>query len=67
LQVRAPSRRATRATQKVKEAKPTRSKSKGKGKAKVDDTTMEEAWMERLRKVKVEIAILQEIVDQLES
>jgi nitrogen regulatory protein PII len=49
------------------EAKLTWSKSKGKGKVKVDDTTMEEARMEKLKKLKVEIAVLQELVDQLES
>jgi hypothetical protein len=46
----------TRATQKAREAEPTWSKSKGKGKAKVDDTTMEEVQMEKLKKLKVEIA-----------
>jgi hypothetical protein len=43
-----------------------RSKSKGKGKAKVDDTMMEEARMDKLKKLKAEIAVLQELVDQLE-
>jgi hypothetical protein len=60
-------RRVTRATQKVREAEPVRSKSKGKGKSNLDDETKEEAQVERLRKVKVEIAVLQDIVDQLES
>jgi hypothetical protein len=54
-------------TQKVREAKPMRSKLKGKGKAKVNDEAKEEACLERLRKVKAEIAVLQDIVDQLES
>jgi hypothetical protein len=67
LRGREPSHWTTRATPKVKEAEPTRSKSKGKGKANVDDEVKEEAQVERLRKVKAEIAILQEIVDQLES
>jgi nitrogen regulatory protein PII len=67
LQGRALSCRATRATQKVKEAKSTRSKSKGKGKAKINNTMMEEARMEKLKKLKAEIAVLQELVDQLES
>jgi hypothetical protein len=44
-----------------------RSKSKGKGKASVDDEAKGEARVERLRRVKVEIAVLQDIVDQLES
>jgi hypothetical protein len=47
--------------QKAQEVGPTCSESKGKGKAK------EEARVERLRKVKVEIAVLQDIIDQLES
>jgi hypothetical protein len=34
---------------------------------KVDDTRMEEARMEKLKKLKVEIAVLQELIDQLES
>jgi hypothetical protein len=53
----------TRATQKVQETESTWSKSKGKGKVEVDDKAREEAWLERLKKVK---AILQDIVDQLE-
>jgi hypothetical protein len=53
--------------QKVQEAGPTQSKSKGKGKANADDEAKEEARVERLRKVKAEIAVLQDIVDQLES
>jgi hypothetical protein len=51
----------------MQEAGPTRSKSKGKGKASVDDKAKEEARLERLRKVKAEIAVLQDIVNQLES
>jgi hypothetical protein len=51
----------------VREARLTRSKSKGKGKANVDDEAKEEARVERLRKVKAEIAVLQDIVDQLEA
>jgi ribosomal protein L19E len=54
-------------TQKVREAKLKWSKSKGKGKAKVNEEAREEAWMERLKKVKAEIAVLQEIIDTLES
>jgi hypothetical protein len=53
--------------QKAQEAGPTWSKSKGKGKASVDDEVKEEAQVERLRKVKAEITVLQDIVDQLES
>jgi hypothetical protein len=64
---REPARRATRATQKAQEAGPARSKSKGKGKASVDDEAKEEVRLEQLRKVKAEIAVLQDIVDQLES
>jgi hypothetical protein len=67
LQARAPSRRTTRVTQKVKEAEPMQSKSKGKGKAKVVNMTMEEVRMERLKKLKAERAIIQEMIDQLES
>jgi nitrogen regulatory protein PII len=52
--------------QKVQEARLMQSKLKGKGKAKVDDEAKEEAQVERLRKVKAEIAVLQDIVDQLE-
>jgi hypothetical protein len=66
-QGREPARRVTRATQKVREAEPTQSKSKGKGKVKVDDEVKEEVCLERLRKVKAEIAVLQDAVDQLES
>jgi hypothetical protein len=66
-QGREPSCRTTRATHKVKEAESMWSKLKGKGKAKVDNTMMEEARMERLKKVRVEIAVLQEIAAQLES
>jgi nitrogen regulatory protein PII len=57
----------TRATQKVRETKLTWSKSKGKGKAKVENLMMEEARMEKLKKLKADIAVLQELVDQLES
>jgi hypothetical protein len=51
----------------VREAKPLRSKSKGKGKSNFDDEVKEEVRVERLRKVNTEIAVLQDIVDQLES
>jgi hypothetical protein len=54
-------------TQKVKEAKPTKAKLKGKGKVKVIDEVMEEVWKERLVKLKVERAVIQEMIDQLES
>jgi hypothetical protein len=40
---------------------------KGKGKAKVIDKAMEEVQKERLVKLKVERAIIQEMIDQLES
>jgi hypothetical protein len=53
--------------QKVREAGPTQSKSKGKGKANVDDEVKEEARVQKLRKLKAEIAVLQDLVDQLES
>jgi rhamnose utilization protein RhaD (predicted bifunctional aldolase and dehydrogenase) len=68
-QARALSRRNTSVMQKVKEAELTwfKSKGKGKGKAKVNDTTMEEVRMERLKKLKAERAIIQEMIDQLES
>jgi hypothetical protein len=67
LQARALSCRTTRATQKVKEAKPARTKLKGKRKAKVDDKLLEEVWREKLEKLKAERAVIQEIIDQLES
>jgi hypothetical protein len=51
----------------VQEVRPTQSKSKGKGKVSVEDEAKEEARVERMRKVKAEIAVLQDIVDQLES
>jgi hypothetical protein len=44
-----------------------RSKLKGKRKASVDNEVKEEARVERLRKVKAEIAVLQDTVNQLES
>jgi hypothetical protein len=53
--------------QKVKEAKLMRAKSKGKGKAKVDDELVEEAWRERLEKLKAERVVIQEMIDQLEA
>jgi hypothetical protein len=65
--VRAPSRRTTRATQKVKEAKPTQSKSKGKGKAKVDDQLFNEAWSEELGLLKAKRAAIQAMIDRLEG
>jgi hypothetical protein len=40
---------------------------RGKGKASVNDEAKEETQVERLRKVKAEIAVLQDIVNQLES
>jgi hypothetical protein len=52
--------------QKAREAGPMWSKSKGKGKANADNEVKEEAQVERLRKVKVETAVPQDIVDQLE-
>jgi hypothetical protein len=45
---REPARRATRATQKVQEAKLTWSKLKGKGKVKVNDGLFDEVWNEEL-------------------
>jgi hypothetical protein len=52
---------------KAKEAEPVQSKLKGKGKTKVNDETKEEAGVEKVRKLKAEIAVLQDIIDQLES
>jgi hypothetical protein len=66
-QVRVPSHRATRATQKVRETEPAQSKSKGKGKAKVIDEAMEEVWKEKVVKLKVEITVELEIIAQLEG
>jgi hypothetical protein len=40
---------------------------KGKGKGRVDDEAKKEAQVEKLRKLKAEIAVLQDIVDQLQS
>jgi hypothetical protein len=54
-------------TQKVKGAEPVRAKSTGKGKAKVVDEAIEEAHKERLAKLKAVMAIIQEMIDQLES
>jgi hypothetical protein len=67
LQARAPLHRATRVTQKVMEAEPMQSKLKGRAKVKVNDMTMEEVQMEKLKKLKAERAIIQEMIDQLES
>jgi hypothetical protein len=53
--------------QKVKEAEPARAKSKGKGKAKVDEETIEEVQKEKVERLKAEIAVIQEIIDQLEA
>jgi hypothetical protein len=54
-------------TQKVKEAEPVWAKSKGKAKVKVVEETMEEVRKEKVARLKAEIAVLQEIIDQLES
>jgi hypothetical protein len=66
-QGREPTCQATRATQKVKEAEPTRSKSKGKGKAKVVDKVVEQARKEKVAKLKAEITVNLEIIAQLEG
>jgi hypothetical protein len=66
-QGREPAWQATRVTQKVQEARLMQSKLKRKGKANVDDEAKEEARVERLRKVKAKIAVLQDIVNQLEA
>jgi 6-phosphogluconolactonase/glucosamine-6-phosphate isomerase/deaminase len=66
-QVRAPSRRTTRATQKVQEAEPMWSKSKGKGKAKVIEDLLEEAQREKLEKLKAKRVVIQEMIDNLEG
>jgi hypothetical protein len=67
LQAGAPSCQTTRTTQKVKEAELARMKLKGKAKAKVDNETMEEVQREKVERLKVEIAVIQEIIDQLEA
>jgi cell division protein FtsB len=54
-------------TQKVQEAEPARAKLKGKAKAKVINEAIEEAQRERLEKLKAERAVIQEMIDQLES
>jgi cell division protein FtsB len=51
----------------VKEAEPVRAKLKGKAKVKVVDEAMEEAQRERLEKLKAERAVIQEMINQLES
>jgi hypothetical protein len=40
---------------------------KGKGKAKVDNETMEEVRKEKVARLKAKIAVIQEIIDKLES
>jgi hypothetical protein len=54
-------------TPKVKETEPTRSKSKGKGKAKVDDGLFNEAWNEKLAKLKAKKVVIQAMIDQMEG
>jgi hypothetical protein len=66
-QARAPSHRTTRATQKVKEAKPMQSKLKGKGKEKVNDKWVKEAQREELGKLKAKREDIQAMIDQLEA
>jgi hypothetical protein len=66
-QARALSRRSTRATQKVREAKLMQSKSKGKGKAKVVEDLCKEAWREEVEKLKAKRAVIQEMIDNLEG
>jgi hypothetical protein len=44
-----------------------REKLKGKGKAKVVEEMMEEAWREKLAKLKAEIAANLELIAQLEG
>jgi hypothetical protein len=67
LQVMALLHRATRATQKVREARPAQSKSKDKGKAKVIDKAVEKAQKKKVAKLKVEITVNLEIIAQLEG
>jgi hypothetical protein len=56
-------RRATRATPKVKEAEPMRSKSKGKGKASVVEEACEELRREELERLLAKKAAIQEMID----
>jgi hypothetical protein len=51
----------------VKDAKLVRATSKGKGKVEVVEEVMEEVRRERLVKLKAERAVIQEMIDQLES
>jgi post-segregation antitoxin (ccd killing protein) len=67
LQGRELSCRTTRATQKVKEAEPMRSKLKGKGKVKVNDKLFDEAWSEELGISKAKKAAIQAMINQLEG
>jgi hypothetical protein len=60
-------RRTTRATQKVREAKPTQFKLKGKAKAKVDNKLVNKAWREELEILKVKRAAIQAMIDRLEG
>jgi hypothetical protein len=60
-------RRTTRVTPKVKEAKPTWSKSKGKGKAKVDDGMFDEAWNKELARLKAKKVAIQAMIDRMEG
>jgi cell division protein FtsB len=53
--------------QKVKEAEPARAKSKGKAKAKVVNEVIEEARRERLEKLRAKRAVIQNLIDKLES
>jgi hypothetical protein len=62
-----PTRRATRATLKVKEAKPTRSKSKGKGKASVVEEAREELRREELERLLEKKVAIQEMIDNLQK
>jgi hypothetical protein len=64
---REPVWRATRATQKAREAGLTQSKSKGKGKVNVDDRLFDEAWNEELAKLKAKRAAIQAMIDRMKG
>jgi hypothetical protein len=64
---REPSRRTTRATPKVKEAKSAQSKLKGKGKVMVVEEVREELRWEELERLLAKKAVIQEMIDNLQK
>jgi hypothetical protein len=62
-----PSHQTTRATLKVKEAEPMRSKSKGKGKVMVVEEAHEELQREELERLLEKQAAIQEMINNLQK